>query len=80
MPRTNHRSPWPTRLPIKWAARSARRAADKIRTADQFENGEADRPDDSPVCGKGFEFEHHGAESLKGFDEPVSLYEVRVGR
>ncbi|HXV82840.1 MAG TPA: adenylate/guanylate cyclase domain-containing protein [Candidatus Binatia bacterium] len=32
------------------------------------------------VAGKGFEFEHHGAESLKGFDEPVLLYEVRVGR
>jgi class 3 adenylate cyclase len=32
------------------------------------------------VAGKGFEFEHLGAESLKGFDEPVSLYEVRVGR
>jgi hypothetical protein len=32
------------------------------------------------VAGKGFEFEHHGAESLKGFDEPVSLYEVRIGR
>lgn len=32
------------------------------------------------VAGKGFEFDHLGAESLKGFDEPVSLYEVRVGR
>jgi class 3 adenylate cyclase/pimeloyl-ACP methyl ester carboxylesterase len=32
------------------------------------------------VAGKGFEFEHHGAESLKGFDEPVLLYEVRAGR
>jgi class 3 adenylate cyclase/pimeloyl-ACP methyl ester carboxylesterase len=32
------------------------------------------------VAGKGFEFEHHGAERLKGFDEPVLLYEVHVGR
>ena len=32
------------------------------------------------VAGKGFEFEHLGAESLKGFDEPVPLYEARVGR
>ena len=28
------------------------------------------------VAGKGFEFSYLGAESLKGFDEPVSLYEV----
>jgi class 3 adenylate cyclase len=32
------------------------------------------------VAGKGFEFEHRGAESLKGFAEPVSLYEVCVSR
>lgn len=32
------------------------------------------------VAGKGFEFEHLGAENLKGFDERVSLYEVRVDR
>jgi len=32
------------------------------------------------VAGKSFEFEHLSAENLKGFDEPVSLYQVRVGR
>jgi len=30
------------------------------------------------VAGKGFAFEHLGAEMLKGFDEPVALYKVRV--
>jgi class 3 adenylate cyclase len=30
------------------------------------------------VAGKGFAFEHLGAESLKGFEEPVALYRVRV--
>jgi len=29
------------------------------------------------VAGKGFAFEHLGAEMLKGFDEPVALYKVR---
>jgi class 3 adenylate cyclase len=32
------------------------------------------------VAGKGFEFNYLGAESLKGFDEPVSLYEVCLPR
>jgi adenylate cyclase len=30
------------------------------------------------VAGKGFEFNYLGAESLKGFGDPVSLYEVSV--
>ena len=29
------------------------------------------------VAGKGFEFEHLGSEILKGFDEPMPLYEAR---
>jgi adenylate cyclase len=30
------------------------------------------------VAGKGFAFEHLGAEMLKGFEEPVALYKVRT--
>jgi class 3 adenylate cyclase len=30
------------------------------------------------VAGKGFAFEHLGAETLKGFEEPVALYRVRA--
>jgi class 3 adenylate cyclase len=30
------------------------------------------------VAGKGFAFEHIGAETFKGFEEPVALYKVRI--